>query len=54
MKAYRCVECEGHVTPCILLIPHDDYAPVRCPYEGEIEAVWDETSLDALTVGVRE
>ena len=58
MKAYCCVECEGHNTPCILLIPQDDYAPIRCPYEGDIVAVWDEASLDALLdaliVGVRE
>jgi len=54
MKAYRCGECGNANMPCILLIPQDDYAPIRCPYEGDIEAVWSLTTLDALTVEVRE
>ncbi len=54
MKVYCCMECEGHNSPCILFIPNYDYAPIWCPYEEDIVAIWDEVSLDALTVEVRE
>ena len=54
MKIYCCAECGCPSEPCILLIPYDDYPPIRCPYEGDIEAVWNIASPEALTIEVRE